>query len=57
MHSITRLCLQTHYRLQMVVVEHLMKTKANQITNDLILCEQLAEKNTNPAIESYNSSS
>jgi hypothetical protein len=27
--------------------------KANEITNDLILCEQLAEKNTNPAIESY----
>jgi hypothetical protein len=27
--------------------------KANQITNDIILCEQLAEKNTNPAIESY----
>ena len=27
--------------------------KANQITNDIILCEQLAEKNTNQAIESY----
>ena len=27
--------------------------KANQITSDIILCEQLAEKNTNPAIESY----
>jgi hypothetical protein len=26
---------------------------AENITNDLILCEQLAEKNTNPAIESY----
>jgi hypothetical protein len=27
--------------------------KANQITNDIILCEQLAEQNTNQAIESY----
>ena len=27
--------------------------KANQITNDIILCEQLAEKNTNKAVESY----
>ena len=27
--------------------------KANQITNDIILCEQLAEKNTNQLIESY----
>lgn len=27
--------------------------KANQITNDIILCEQLAEKNTNQVVESY----
>ena len=27
--------------------------KANQITNDIILCEQLAEKNTNQIVESY----
>ena len=27
--------------------------KANQITNDIILCEQLAEKNTNELVESY----
>ena len=27
--------------------------KANQITNDIILCEQLAEQNTNQTIESY----
>ena len=27
--------------------------KANQITNDIILCEQLAEKHTNALVESY----
>jgi len=27
--------------------------KANQITNDIILCEQLAEKHTNDLVESY----
>jgi hypothetical protein len=27
--------------------------KANQITNDIILCEQIAEKNTNQVVESY----
>ena len=27
--------------------------KANPITNDIILCEQLAEKNTNQVVESY----
>ena len=30
-----------------------IEDKANQITNDIILCEQLAEQNTNQAIESY----
>ena len=27
--------------------------KAKEITNDIILCEQLAEKNTNQLVESY----
>ena len=27
--------------------------KANQITDDIILCEQLAEKHTNDLVESY----
>lgn len=29
------------------------ESQAKEITNDIILCEQIAEKNTNPAIESY----
>ena len=27
--------------------------RANQITNDIILCEELAKKNTNDLVESY----
>jgi hypothetical protein len=52
MHSITRLCLQT-------IIDSngrsgtFNNSTAENITNDLILCEELADKNTNEIVESY----